>query len=661
MTNPYILVEERANYNISKLERIYRKTPENKWLQENANRTRCLSTQVPDMDTFAEVGEFMGRFNLELALQLAAMKASTIAPVNFNDFLPYLDQTIDFFSCIFSANLDTVNNNSPKGKSFDFGAINLDIVFDFLRIYGRALFGLLEKLAVEIIKKVFIEILSVIDCNNIDKCIVPCDPSENPYKKFLVKPLIKESMNTGLFFAQKIIDGKFNERGFDITDTEMKEYANKAIKRLTPNELECLLKGFMSSDLVQFLIELFKDHTGHDITSREIEGIFEDIDGVVDLVPYTPTTIDNNECGLISLESVARMRLRREGFTEQQITDRMNFAIQESRGRLTTITNFLRALPAPPTDMDAVSFRDDTGTEYRNAPIAVAVINKSIDLMFDAIDVNSAYVTSLLNKLLVYSLGELCLGYYWVNWGDGVGDNSATAGDELFQNPITNTEILTKINNELRPMEAYEIILTQNGTPNFYTKYLTNLEERRLVPRRLNLDNPDAGPEPESTSDSNIDEQSFESSSRERFGGFVIDITEEGTIVIRDGGADRFKLVGSNFTDLSDGTIQVMDYSGIPTEYILTTNRNDILDILKLYNTEKLFSDMALPVQDEADNILFNIYSNVYSFIDESMAKEFFFEEFAANEDVLNKEDFANTDFLNIEVAKQRLKDNINA
>lgn len=623
MTNPYKLVEERANFDITKLEREYRKRPENKWLQENLTKTRCLRTQVPEMTTFAEVGEFMGRFNLELALQLAAMKASTIAPVNFNNFLPYLDQTIDFFSCIFSANLDTVNNNSPKGKSFDFGAINLEIAFDFLRIYGRALFGLLEKLAVEIIRNVFIEILSVIDCNNINKCIVPCNPNENPYKKFLVKPLIKESTNTSLFFAQKIIDGKFSEKGLDITDTEMKEYGQKALKRLAPDELECLLNGFISSDVVQFLIELFKDHTGHDITSREVEGIFENIDEIVDLAPYTPVTIDNNDCGLISLESVARMRLRREGFTEQQITDKMNLAIQESEGRLTTITNFLRALPAPPPDMDAVSFLDDNGNEYRNAPIAVAVINKSVDLMFDSINVNSTYVASLLNKLLVYSLGELCLGYYWVNWGDGI-DNSASVGDELFTNPITNTEIIAKINTEFKPLELSDIILNSIIDRNFYSRYL-------------------------------------EDSNRKRFSGFFIDVTEEGNIFIKDIESDRFSLIGSTFTDLSDGTTQVMDYSNIPTEYILTTNRNDILGVLRTYNNEKLFSNMIIPTQSESDNILSNIYSNVYTFIDENMAKEFFFQEFVNNEEELNKEKFALKDFLNIEEAKQRLKDNINA
>lgn len=624
MTNPYINIQERANYDMSALERSYRRTPENKWIQENLPPRQCVNIQVDGMDSFKDVGEFIGKFNLELALQLAAMKASSYSPANFNDFLPYLDQTIDFFSCIFSANLDTVKNTSPKGKSFDFGAFALSIPFDFLKIYGKALFALLEKLAVEIIKKVFLEILSVVDCDKIDKCIVPCNPNDNPYKKFIVKPVIKESTNTAIFFGQKILDGKFNEKGFDITDKEMQEYAKKAVQRLAPDELECLLNGFMSSDVINFLIELFKDHTGHDVTSREIGTIFNDINAVVDLVPYTPTTIDTNDCGLISLDSVARMRLRREGLTEQQISDRMNLVIQESRGRLTTITNFLRALPAPSPDLGAVSFTDN-GREYRNSPITVAVINKSIDLIFDSINVNSTYVSTLLQKLLVYSLGELCLGYYWVNWGEGLDSSDETVGEETIPNPVNIETIRAKIEVEFKPVVELEtILLEQRGTDNFYSKYLTNL---------ISL----------------------------RFGGFLIDITEEGSILVKNENIERFSLIGNTFTDSLDGTTQNVDYSNIPQTYLLSTNRNDLLSILKLYNSEKLFSDTALPVQNEADNILTRVYSNIYAFIDESMSKDFFFQEFVTLNTVLAKKEFSNKDFLNMEVSKERLKEKINA
>lgn len=418
MPNPYVRIQERANYDISKVERLYRKSPENKWIKENLPRTACVNSQIDELNSFEDLGAFIGKFNLNLVTQIVALKAASVSPVNFNDFLPYLDQTIKYFSCIFSENLESVNNNSPKGKSFDFGAINLDIPFDFLKIYGVALFALLEKIAIEIIKSVFIEILSVIDCDKIDRCIVPCNPSENPYKNLLVKPIIKESMNTGAFFAQKIIDGKFSERGFDITDKEMQEYATKAVSRLTPSELDCLLNGFMSSDVVKFLMELFKDHTGHDATTNIIDIIFKDIDEVVDLVPYTPTTIDNNDCGLVSIESIARMRLRRDGFTEQQITDKMNIAIQESNGKLTKIVNFLQQLPNSPPDLTAVSFQDSNGNTYHNSPIVSTVVNTSLDLIFSPIETNQVYVVSLLNKLLVNPFGEMCLAYYWTNWGN---------------------------------------------------------------------------------------------------------------------------------------------------------------------------------------------------------------------------------------------------
>lgn len=625
MKDPYKLIQDRANYDMTTLERIYRKTPENKWIQDNIQARRCLNFHVDEMSTFKDVGEFVGKFNIELALQLAAMKASSYSPANFNDFIPYLDQTIDFFSCIFSANLNTVKNNSPKGKSFDWGAMLLSIPFDFLKIYGQALFALLERLAVEIIRKIFLEILSVVDCDRIDKCIVPCDPSENPYQKFLVKPVIKESTATAMFFGQKIIDGKFSEKGLEITDKEMQEYAKKAALRLAPDELECLLNGFMSSDVVAFLRELFKDHTGYDATHKDIQTIFKDIDAVVDLVPYTPTTIDNNNCGMISLDSVARMRLRREGLTEQQITDRMNLVIQESQGRLTTITNFLRALPAAPPDLDSVTFTDANGREYRNSPIAVAVIEKSIDLIFDSIKVNSTYVSTLLQKLLVHSLGEICLGYYWVNWGEGLSSSDEAVGEETVRNPIDIEAVNARIALEFKDeVILEEMLLTQESSDNFYSKYLTTLINSR-------------------------------------FGGYVIDIGENGNMVIRSGNTERFSLVGKTFTDISDGTTQTIEYTGVPQVYIQSTNRNDLLSVLKLYNSEKLFENIELPIQTDMGDILSDIYSNIYAFIEEKMASEFFFQEFTTENSPLSKKAFSDKEFLNIEVAKDRLKVKINA
>jgi len=655
MTNPF--VTERANYDLSLLEREYRKRPENVWIQQNLPKTQCINVQVDNAKTFSDLGTFLGTFDLSLLAQLSAFKAMSVSPANFTDFLGYLDQTISYFSCIFSANLDTINNKSPSDKSFDWGAFALTISFDFLKAYGIGLFKLLERIAVEIIKKVFLEILDIVDCNKINKCIVPCEPNQNPYQKLFVKPLIKESTNTGIFFAQKVIDGKFSEKGFDINGTDIKDYSNKVISRLMPDELECLLKGFKSTAVYQFLIDLFKDHTGHDVTTGDIDTLFQDIAVVVDLVPYTPVGIENNPCGLISMEAVARMRLRQQGLSEQQITDRMNLVIQESQGKLQTITDFLRNLPSSPPDLDNVNILDENGNTIANgnAPIVSAVINTSLDLIFNSIGYNQQAVQSILDTILVHPLGEICLAYYWTNWGSAgeaaiprslpidqfeegnsideiISQETVTLGDYSLTNPLSNSTfsaLLAKINQQINKNDFNLISfvldsLVVGGSERFYDKY--NLQTKA------------------------------------KFKGYSINYEENGDINITSNNVKKFSIKHSYFTDIENNVVTNIVYEDIDVNYLSLVNRNDISEVLRTYNSPKLFSENITVLENEPERIFKDIYDNIFSYMEQSMSTEFFFQEFfRLPGDSLHKEDFSKIDYFNVEEIIQNIKEKINA
>lgn len=635
MANPFIT--ERANYDLSRLEREYRKRPENKWIEENLTTGPCVNGEVASLSSWEELGKFVGKFDLSLLAQLTALKAMSVSPTNFVDFLAYLDQTISYFSCIFSANLDTIDNKSPKGKSFDWGAFALSIPFDFLKLYGIGIVKLLERIALEIVKKIFLEILDVIDCDKINKCVVPCNPNQNPYQKLFVKPLIKESMNTGIFFAEKIVDGKFDERGFQITDKEMKEYVNKAIQRLAPDELECLLNGFISTSVVQFLIELFKDHTGQDATSSDIRKVFEDINVVVDLIPYTPESIPLNPCGLISLDAIARIRLRRQGISDEEIDNRMNLVIQESQGKLQTIVDFLQQLPATPPNFDNIIILDDDGNiilnqngiPVTNSPITTAVINSSIDLIFNSIGATQEGTQLILDKILVHPLGELCIAYYWTNWFSPVQDDIITVGESSGENPLDRTDLLpikNKIEIQLSPQtnETYNLdVFSMFSELPFYLKY------------------------------SLVDRSKFE--------GYKISIETNGTLRVYEKDNEKFNLIGSSFTDIEHNLVVPVIFEKTPMQYRAVTNRNNLLEVLKTYNSSQLFTDTVSPVLNQNEQIYRNLYSNMFSYMDSTIAKQFFFQEFHYPAVLLNKKKFSKLNYFDIPKTIRKLKEEINA
>lgn len=671
--NPYIV--NRANYDLSILEKEIRKRPEHKWIEENLPLPRCVDAEVASMDSFNDLGAFLGKYDLNLLTQLVAFKAMSVSPANFNDFLVYLDQTIAYFSCIFSANLDTINNKSPSSKSFDWGAFLLSIPFDFLKAYGIGLFKLLEKIALFIIKRIFLEILDVIDCDKINKCVIPCDPSQNPYQKLFVKPIIKESTETLVFFGKKLIEAQAQDKKIEISDKEMREYGRKAISRLLPDELECLLRGFRSTKVVQFLIDLFKEHTGHDISSKVVNTIFENINYVVDLIPFTPDTIENNPCGLISIEGIARARLRQQGFTEEQINQKMNFAIQESRGKLDTIVQFLQQLPGEEIDLDQATAYDEDGNPIYdengnpqingNSPIVTAVINSSLHLIFDSLNVNQHASQLILNRILVNTLGELCLAYYWTNWGhagthvppelvpmslpvgQGVDpdedlpgqqnnnapeeESSVIIGDIFIPYPFPDsnpvfTPLKEKIVQQLEPFPdnsfLIDFILNGSTDERFYTKY--------------DLD------------------------TKGKFSGYKVDYKENGNISILKNNRQFFSLQGIAFRDLLNNVSVTLSDLRVSPEYVLNTNRNNVDSLFKLYNSEKLVPFIDNSIKD-IEKIFETIYEDALVYMEDTQPKEFFFQEFFEVTNPLMKKIFSQLDYLNTSVIIERIKDEIDA
>jgi len=641
MTNPF--VTKRVNYDLTKAEKEYRKQPDIKWIEANIGNNTCLNSQIKNITSTNSLSSFIGKFNLDLLLQLSAFKAISFSPLNLKDFTEYLDQTISYFSCIFSDNLDNINNKSPKSKVFDFGAFLVSIPFDFLKAYGLGVYSLVEKLALELIKKIFLEVLDIVDCDKINKCILPCDPSDNPYQKLFVKPIIQESTNSSVFFAKKIIDGKFSEKGLNISEKELKEYASKALSNLAPDELECLLKGFKTTAVIQYLINLFKEETGSDINDVVIRTIFDDIQNVVDLIPYTPDVIDNNICGLISLESVARMRLRRQGYSQSDIDTKINFIIQENKEKLNNIVSFLQQLPTIPQNID---------NNVNNSPITIFSINNSLDLVFNSINITDNFTKTVLQDLLVNVLGELCLGYYWTNWGNGSiprrislpididPDNNQESSEDSSQNSNSSIQIgKFSIDNPLSTSTFSDLLIKINNQikKNIdFIQNITNAQSFRFFDK-------------------------YDLGNRNIFEGYTIEYTSIGDILIFQNTELAFSIKDNIFTDyINKDTIEII-YEELYKQYISITNRNNITNIFTEHNSDTLLSVITNELNKESDRIYKDVYENILFDIENYMSKEFFFQElFPLGSNPINKKKFSDTIYFDIDSSLQRIKGKIN-
>lgn len=201
-----------------------------------------------------------------------------------------------------------------------------------------------------------------------------------------------------------------------------------------------------------------------------------------------------------------------------------------------------------------------------------------------------------------------------------------TVGGIVIDNPFTN-EKQALFKNKIKPATSGNLIDPENviGSESFYTKY--------------NL------------------------SHFEKFKGYKIEMSPNTGDINVYIGDKVFTLIGEVFTDIVDNFSTIVNYSPVTSEYMNSTNRNNISEVLRFYNDEKLFDENSnLESPAENTKLLENVYINICKNLETALAKEFFFQEFFSNpSNHDNKIAFVNIKYINIQDIIREIREKINA
>ncbi len=573
------------NFNITKEERVNKKTVFDQLLKQYKTEI-CLSDfLVHEVHDYSSLRQFIGKFDLELLLQLSIAKISSFSPANFNDFLQYMDQSMILLSCLWAESADQISNTSTKSKTFNLGDEILALIFDFFAQLRDKIRKKGEELIVSFIKKFFLEIVKFVDCNRVNKCIVPCDPDRNPYKNIFAKMGLKAGKNTLLYLENKI-----KKNNLTIDKDEFNIYMEQALKNVPPEEFECLLSGFKSTNLIRFLTDLFNSMFDTNTDVSIIHDIFDEIDEIIDIIPGTIDLLPADPCGVISLESLARIRLRREGKTEEEINNIIENVILEGREQLDAIVGLLQNNP----------FKLDPGFSERS-DIANTIIVSSIDNIFNGIESIRAASETILKRILIKSLGEINIAFYWISTG---------------QYNIPNIEsIKESLELQIKPLTLSNFNLFDE---NFYNKYELNNE--------IKVSN------------------------------FIVKYDLNDEISVYSGDDKIFTIKKTNIIDLEKQINLTIENQDI-LQYIETTPRAEFSSLFLENNNPLLASYFNLDAQE----ILSSVYKNLTKFVQENLGINFYFEQFNRLDNLSpNKTKFSNIDYFDILNAKEEIKEKLN-
>lgn len=601
MTNPYKI--NLNNNNISKEDRESIKRAFDS-LIEKIDGNKCLSDYVDinSIKSFNDLKNFIGKFDLNILLDLTIAKVSEFSPTNFNDFLQYLNQTNILLSCLWPEVVKTIDNTKPPSKSFKYDIPFESLIFDFFADFRKLIYDAGEKLICTLVSKFFLKILDVVDCNSVNKCVVPCDPEYNPFRNFFVSIKLKQGKDINFYFDAKIKKYKLSET--KITNETLKIGFNDAFLNMTPAMIQCLLSGFKNTDIVKFISNIFNsiNQTSEDYTGIEtiINDIIDDLPDLVDVIPAEYDLLPVDACGFLSIEDVTKAQLIRSGYSSERADEIIEQTINNGRESLQTIVGFISNNP--------FSINPFSQIASPNSLIVKAVINRSLDDIFDAIDSNRLANLIIYKNTLINPIGEIIIGYY-SQFKDSIYKKNIPQNIlEYFDSQITYPNRENFYNNPLS-------FLT-NASSNFYEKY--------GIPEYIE--------------------------------SFVINYKPDSSIEISSNIEEIFLIKKDKINDIQSDVDISLNYEQDLLEYVQMVERNDVYNILEKENHQLLKNYFNI----ELEKISRKIYKNINEFLNRNVEYNFYFEQYYNEQySIFNKTNFSNLDFFNIDVVKQRIKEKV--
>jgi hypothetical protein len=445
MTNPFS--KKIANKLATKAEKKLKIDDAFKKVDEEIGDTNaCFNSKVNEAQNLQELLDAVSGLDLEVLLTLFVLRLQQASSKDdFGSLLVYGNQALNYFSCVFNENLTKYDGSVTKALDLNLGLAIEEIALDFFKQFRKTIENTLETLTLKLVKNIFNDLLNFVDCDKINKCVVPCDPKseDNPYKNIFVGILYKTGIEPALKLGKLIAD-----EGLDVEVSKVEEIYKDIEKKFLPEELDCLYKGIKSSSGIDLIKNIIKSVLGKDPEPELTQVIVDNIPDLFEAVPVAandpsqPNPI--NPCGLISLENIAKLRLMRRGYTEEEAEQILAQKAEETKNKLQTVAELL-------TNASLLKETVDTG----NAQITKTVVNNSIDLLFSSLNINNTSVVPLTTILSI--TGDACIAYYYIN--------NMPLPDALPQ------DIKDKFKYEINPMSLPGDALAFLLNPNFYKRY----------------------------------------------------------------------------------------------------------------------------------------------------------------------------------------------
>lgn len=599
--NPF--VKNRINYNISKNEKIIRK---NEYYRKVPfeNDAPCVKDEIVNSNNLEEFFENISQLDMYTLLQMVVLKSAKESPNSFNEFLLYGEQAVSLVSCLKCEleNLAKIDNTVKTDVNFDFGLEIQEIFFDWGKEIRISIEQIITEYLFKIVKNLWIEALDFIDCNSINKCIVSCC-GDDPYKNILTKTVLKNTDVVSSNIRKKLLDPKYRIDKEKVKEKDVEIALKQFLENSVPEEINCVFSGIRNSDLIKRLENLLnKDEKK--VNKQFILDLMTDLPDYVDFVPITlDQNINlNNPCGLISLDNVAKIKLLRKGYTEQEA----NAAIQENIARMGDKLNTISSILQDRSLYNSDLLLNDPN--YENSEITKTIINNSIDFLFDSLNIKNN--TFSLYKRDLKPTGDICLAYFYIL-------------KDIIQSYISFREMSSKITSKISPpgttpngFDISNYFLEETFQDSFYDRFLKGV--RNLI-SRYNI----------------------------VYNGDIITVSYNNENIAYCNKYDLF---------INDSAISIDDeldrnyietYSRNNLEQIFTSNNNDP-ELLQSFNLNNEF-------------IINSVYANLFNYLEKNISKDFYFEEFNSQTiDNLKKYKFYNSDFFDIENSKQKLKEKIN-
>jgi hypothetical protein len=441
MTNPFS--KKIANKLATKAEKKLKIDDAFKKVDEEIGDTNaCFNSKVNEAQNLQELLDAVSGLDLEVLLTFFILRLQQASSKeDFGSFLAYGNQALSYFSCVFNENLTKYDGSVTKALDIDLGLVIEEIALDFFKQFRKTVENTLETLILKLIKNIFNDLLNFVDCDKINKCVVPCDPKseDNPYKNIFVGILYKTGIEPTLKLGKLIAD-----EGLDVEVSKVEEIYKDIEKKFLPEELDCLYKGIKSSSAIDLIKNIIKTILEKDPEPELTQVIVDNIPDLFEAVPIAANDPSQpnpvNPCGLISLENIAKLRLMRRGYTEEEAQQILDQKAEETKNKLQIVAELL-------TNASLLKEAVDVG----NSDITKTVVNNAIDLLFNSLNTNKTSIVPLSTILSV--TGDACLAYYYIT------------------NISLPDEIKEKFEYETKPMSLPGDALAILFNPNFYQRY----------------------------------------------------------------------------------------------------------------------------------------------------------------------------------------------